>query len=385
MLFSTQGVAMAKKNTEYMNTIFISGKEYQIKTVIDRYQTMKSKIIHKGKTLSEKTLKLENTKDEKSLLPYIEQLHRDFIHELSILNNLNEEEENRQNIKFILFLGAVYFTKGLLDEAREIFKKALKWDSNCVEAYNYLGAIYLKNGNVPQAIDYLKKAAAMAPDIPETKIKLIDAYLELDNQKKVEEELERLHNRQPDYHYVYWYYVLTSLKKLLSGDYKDNEDIKLMEKILDWMKKGYDFAGDVIDNSLFEKAYIHISARQFEPGYKAIRELIEKCKNTYFNKEIDHFHIFLMKYKKEKDPGLLKETLDTFNEMLKNDPSNKNLLNKVGILNFLSGQEELAKARDAFKDALTADPSYAYARKNLNLTRNAIRNVDNLIFDFLKQ
>ena len=93
---------MAKKNSEFLNTVIISGKEYQIKTVVDRYNTMRSKIIHKGKTISEKTLKLENSKDEKSIIPYIEKLHRDFIHELSILNNINEEEENKQNIKFIL-------------------------------------------------------------------------------------------------------------------------------------------------------------------------------------------------------------------------------------------------------------------------------------------
>jgi len=376
---------MAKKNSEFLNTVIISGKEYQIKTVVDRNNTMRSKIIHKGKTISEKTLKLENSKDEKSIIPYIEKLHRDFIHELSILNNINEEEENKQNIKFILFLGAVYFTKGLLEEAKEIFKKALKWDSNCVEAYNYLGVIYLKTGNIPQAIDYLKKAAAMAPDIPETKIKLIDAYMELDNLKKVEEELTRLHKRQPDYHYVYWYFVLTNLKKLLSGQYKDNEDIKLLDKIIEWMKRGYDLAGEIVDKELFEKAYIDVNARQYESAYKNIKDLIEECKNTYFNKEIDHFHIFLMKYKKEKDPALLKETLDTFTEMLKNDPSNKILLNKVGILHFLAGQEALARARDAFKDSLTTDPAYSFARKNLNLTRNAIRNVDNLIFDFLKQ
>jgi hypothetical protein len=128
-----------------------------------------------------------------------------------------------------------------------------------------------------------------------------------------------------------------------------------------------------------------VNARQYESAYKNIKDLIEECKNTYFNKEIDHFHIFLMKYKKEKDPALLKETLDTFTEMLKNDPSNKILLNKVGILHFLAGQEALARARDAFKDSLTSDPAYSFARKNLNLTRNAIRNVDNLIFDFLKQ
>ena len=151
------------------------------------------------------------------------------------------------------------------------------------------------------------------------------------------------------------------------------------------MKRGYDLAGDIVDKELFEKAYIAVNARQYDSTYKSIKKLIEECKNTYFNKEIDHFHIFIMKYRKDKDSALLKETLDTFTEMLKNDPSNKILLNKVGILHFLAGQEDLARARDYFKESLSSDPSYSFARKNLNLTRNAIRNVDNLIFDFLKQ
>ena len=301
------------------------------------------------------------------------------------MNNLSEEEENKQNIKFLLFLGAVYFTKGLIEESKDIFKKALKWDNNCVEAYNYLGVISLKESNIPQAIDYLKKASVLAPDIPETRIKLIDAYLDLDNMKKVDEELSRLAKKYPDYHFVYWYRVLLTLKKLVSGNYKINEDIRLSENIIDWMKKGYAEADEIIDKTIFEKAYIEVNTRDFSGALNDIQTLIDDCKNSFLNKEIDNFHIILMQYKNSKDPGLIKETLDSFNEMLKEDPSNTILLNKIGILYFMLGQDYLKQSKQFFKDSMAADDRYIYARKNFNMTSNCIRNIDSLIFDFLKQ
>ncbi len=376
---------MAKKKIEFSNTVVISGKEYLIKTFVDRYNKLKSKIYYKNKIIAEKSIKIEKGKKEKELIPFIEKIHRDYIHELSLLNNLSEEEENRQNIKFLLFLGAVYFTKGLIKESKEIFKKTLKWDNNCVEAYNYLGVIALQEENIPQAIDYLKKASVLAPDVPETRIKLIDAYLLLDNMKKVDEELFRLSKKNPDYHFVYWYKIMITLKQLISGEYKENEDITLTENVIAWMKKGHNLSHEIIDESLFEKAYIDINVRNYKSALKNIQALIDTCKNSFLNKEIDNFHIILMQYKKTKDRALIKEAIDTFTEILKEKPSDAIMKNKLGILYFILAQDLLKESKSYFRDSMDTDENFVFARKNFNMTSNCIRNLDALIFDFLKQ
>ncbi len=375
---------MTKKSKELTAFVAIAGKEYHLKTYTDKYNTLTSELTLNGNLITRKNVKLKKEVDEKELIAYIEQIHKDYIHELSVLNHISEEEENQQNVKFLLFLGAVYYTKGLIDESAVIFKKALKWESNCVEAYNYLGAIALKRQDVPLAIDYLKRAATLSPDLLETKLKLVDAYLELGNTKKAEEELMRITKHHPEYHYSYWYLSLLFIKKLILGNFRPNEDLEIFQQTVEMLKKGFQLAKDVINKDTFEQAFIAFNGSQYEEAYKCIQMIIESCKNSFLNKEIDNFHIVLMEYKKTKDISVVRRAVDEFRQLLTEKP-NEDLHNKLGILEFLSAQDMLKSAYEHFKNAIDINPNYLNAQKNLNIIKTYTRNIDNTIFDFLKQ
>ncbi len=375
---------MPKKTKELTAPVVIAGKEYHLKTYIDKTNSLISELTLNGNLITRKIVKLKNESDEKEVITLTERIHKDYIHELSILNHISEEEENQQNVKFLLFLGAVYYTKGLIDDAETIFKKALKWENNCVEAYNYLGAIALKKKDVPLAIDHLKRAATLAPELLETKLKLVDAYLELGNTKKAEEELTRITKNHPEYHYSYWYLSLLFIKKLILGNFKPNEDLEIFKETVDLLKKGFQLAKDVINKDTFEQAFVALNGNHYDEAYKSVQMIIESCKNSFLNKEIDNFHIVLMEYKKQKKVDNIKHAIDEFKQLLQENP-NEDLHNKLGILHFIIAQDMLKNAYEHFKNALDMNPNYTNAQKNLNIIKTYTRNIDNTIFDFLKQ
>ncbi|HMA69743.1 MAG TPA: tetratricopeptide repeat protein [Candidatus Mcinerneyibacterium sp.] len=378
---------MKKKDLNFTSPIIINDKEYEVKTFVDKKGNLKSQLKNKKKILGEKKVKINKKTKDKEIVTYVEKFHEKFIHELSTLNKLNEQEEEKKNLKLLIFLGSVFYTKGLIKESKQIFKKVLRRKDNSVEALNYLGVIYMKEGNYPQAIDYLKQATTLAPDLVEPELRLIEAYLKLDSSKsmkKVEKELDRILENHPNYHYTYWYLSLFNLKKLINEDYKENEDLDIISNTLNYLKKAHELASKYIDTDVFEDTYVQVNRGDFKKAFDNVQYIIDNCKESLYHTDIDNFHLTLLKYKNNKDKTILKEAITKFSELIKINP-NKALRNKIGILYFLLGQEYLEKAQENFEKALEEDEQFNFAKTNYNMTRNCTRNIDYLLFDFLKQ
>ncbi len=378
---------MKKGELNFKSPITIDNTEYEVRTYLDKEDNLRSELKKGNEVLDQKKMKIDEKTEDEEVYDYVEQIHEKFLHELSTLNELSQQEEEKKNLKLLNFLGSVFYTKGLIKEAKKIFKKILKRKDNSVEALNYLGVIYMKEGNYPQAIDYLKQASTLAPELIEPELRLVEAYLKLDSSKsmkKVEKELNRILENHPDYHYTYWYLSLYNLKRLANENYKENEDLEIVSNTLSYLKKAYNLASDYIDKDIFEKTYVEVNGGNYEKAFDHVQYIIDNCKKSLLHTDIDNFHLTLLKYKKNKDVQILKDGIKKFRELLKVDP-NKSIYNKLGILYFLLGQEYLNTSQKNFEKALDEDENYNFAKSNFNLVRNCTRDIEYLLFDFLKQ
>ncbi len=65
-------------------------------------------------------------------------------------------------------MGNVFQKQGKLEEAREIYKKALSIKPDYAEAYNNIGNVFQKQGKLEEARETYKKAVSIKPDYPDS-------------------------------------------------------------------------------------------------------------------------------------------------------------------------------------------------------------------------
>ncbi len=68
-------------------------------------------------------------------------------------------------------LGAILFSEGRLDQAIDVFKKAIALDKKFALAYSNLGGALLKRGNFDEAIQYLDQAISLDPTLEDAYIR----------------------------------------------------------------------------------------------------------------------------------------------------------------------------------------------------------------------
>lgn len=112
----------------------------------------------------------------------------------------NTEELNSEirsgNVKTLLYLGNAYAELKMYENAIETFKKAIKLDSNIVDAYDYyhLGVSYNGLSMYKEAIEAYRQAIRIKPDYADAYYRLGFSYLYSGQKSKALEEYNKLKN-----------------------------------------------------------------------------------------------------------------------------------------------------------------------------------------------
>ena len=104
---------------------------------------------------------------------------------------------NKDNVETIIKAGFDYHQNDKLDDAENLYREALKLDTNNSEAYNLMGVLKLQKGEPELAIEYILKAISINPTdyFYET---LFQAYIRNDDYKGIIAHEETVRTLYPD-------------------------------------------------------------------------------------------------------------------------------------------------------------------------------------------
>lgn len=110
-----------------------------------------------------------------------------------------KERKEELNVGELNDRGMLYLSKGMLNEAEELFKQAIKLDPNYAIAHNNLAVIYLKKGFYKEAIKELRIATQLKPDYAEAFNNLGVAYFQRQKYTEAKWSFEKALEINPNY------------------------------------------------------------------------------------------------------------------------------------------------------------------------------------------
>lgn len=178
-----------------------------------------------------------------------EQLDSGVISGIKIIPNAEHTRENidsDQVDKYIAF-GAYQMDRGDLDNALELFDKAIELDPNATLAFANKGTLYTKKADNENALVFYNKALAIEPDhiqILENKMDLLFEILDEKNEKEFIDTAKTILKNDPVHPnaliYVIQYYLkendlenaLTSAKRLFANFHRETISNQLLLTVL---------------------------------------------------------------------------------------------------------------------------------------------------------
>lgn len=141
---------------------------------------------------------------------------------------------NKDNVETIIKAGFDYHQNDKLDDAENLYREALKLDTNNSEAYNLMGVLKLQKGEPELAIEYILKAISINPTdyFYET---LFQAYIRNDDYKGIIAHEETVRTLYPEN-----FSLLFDLALAFKNEKRNNEALKYYEKALRINPMSYD-------------------------------------------------------------------------------------------------------------------------------------------------
>jgi tetratricopeptide (TPR) repeat protein len=336
---------------------------------------VRSEIYEKGRLLTFFEKKIESPGKDHLISPeelqnIANDFHKDRVYELEMLFDMSA---NVRTIKHSLSnnkMGVVFLRLNLVEDAVEEFKLAIAHNPKFIEAYTNLGKAYIEMSEHYKAIAMLNQALRINSKYPDIYNILGLAYFMIGNFVESLTAINKSLEINPNF-----YDALINKAQTLIGIIKALEaetDAFLTAK--EELKKTVNQLQTLLINSEYPnlaRIPMQVIANQFDLAQTDLRELKQYMK--YKNSIVDVTDIFYLKFMfggEGRNDAIISHYEKMIQERIEHNPHFADLHNTIGILHLIQCRNIFLKAIDDFKKALTINPEYEMAKKNLKLSEN---------------
>jgi tetratricopeptide (TPR) repeat protein len=359
-----------------------SEKEYLIQTVNDQSRhCVISSIFVEGELLETQRDVLDEGIESEELLKRVREAHEERTKELEYLISIYREAIEGDETEMMVYLGQALLYKKMYDEAMKLFVRAAELDPDYHQAWAHLGIVQFRLGRWQNASASFSKCVELRPDYADYRNRLGEAYLALDSCKRAVIEFEEAIQKNVYYGDAYLNlglaYILNAIRR---------EDFKLFstqaENTEEMLNKAEMIMPDVVDRTYLEgKKYLEKG--DLDKAFQRFLACREKRKEQKW-REFSNSHMRFMLGAKRVNERLLTRRIKSLKDAISVSPHYADLHHELAIAYTLLGSFLHTKAVEEYRKALSINPDFDRAKRNLKLAENEIIGFEVLVRAIMK-
>ncbi|MBD3218165.1 MAG: tetratricopeptide repeat protein [candidate division Zixibacteria bacterium] len=366
-----------------LNTRLATGdKEYLIQTVNDDHgKRVLTSLFSNGELLDTFEEKFDSGIKSDDLKKLVNSAHEDRRRELQQLIELYQNSAEIADPKSLHYLGQALYYRRMYLESIKLFQKSVEIDPEFDEGWLNLGGVQFALNKFTEACQSFSKAVELRPKFADYRNHLGEAFLALDSCKRAVIEFDEALKLNIYYGEAYLNkalaYILNAIRR---------EDFNLFTNQEEMTKKALEKASvimpDIVDQDFLEgqKFFEQGNLEKAFARFLTCREKRRQQKDA----ESSDFYLKFMLGTGSLNEKMIARRIKYLQSAISNNPHYPDLHYELAVAYTLMGRYIHEKAIEEYKKALSVNPDFERAKKNLKLAENEIKGTDVVINAILK-
>ncbi len=351
--------------------------EYLVQTLNDNNRwCVTSSLFSDGILLESRDETIDRNASPEEMLQLVKETHEDRTKELEYLITVYGEVLNSQNPEQMQYLGEALFFKKMNHEAMRLFRSAVELRAEFHQAWKNLGLVYFEMQSWKEACEAFLRAVELRPNFADYRNRLGEAYLALDSCKRAVIEFDEAVKINVYYGEAYLNlalaYILNAIRR---------EDFKLFSSYSDstteMLQKAEVLMPDMANQEYLE-AKKYFEKGELEHAFQKLLNVREKRKRASRNRFSNSYMKFMLG-SNQVNERFLSRRIKSIKEEIAINPHYADLHHDLAVAYTLMGSYIHQKAVEEYDKALSINPEFEKARRNLKLSQNELKGFQILI------
>ncbi len=366
-----------------LNTRLATGdREYLIQTINDTHSgRVVSSLFSDGELLDTFEEKFEGSIREEELKRLVSSTHEDRTKELGQLITLYQKSSENNDPRSLDYLAQALFYKRMYLEALKLLERAVGIEPEYHEGWAHQGMVQFELNKFSEACQSFSKAVEMRPKYADYHNSLGEAFLALDSCKRAVIEFDEALRINVYYGEAYLNLALAYMLNAIR-----REDFNLFasqeEMTRTALEKAEVIMPDIMDED-FQKGRKLFEKGDLEKAFATFLTCREKRKKLKYS-EASNFYLKFMLGSHTLNEKIITRRIKYLQSAISNNPHYADLHYELAVAYTLLGRFIHGKSIDEYKKALSLNPEFEKAQKNLKLAENELKGTDVVIKAIMK-
>lgn len=320
----------------------------------------RERVVHSRETPYDQSI------SDEELMALVKHIHEERVEGLKELIQISAKLGLKPDIDSCHKLGMVFLHNGMSREAVAELQLALEIDADSAPLLNHLGLAYLQSALFPEAENAFQRAVLLKPEYPDLHNNLGLALLKSSKFASARQEFEQALKLHQNYAEAYFNFGLCLLSGAVAESGMAAESREQMQQHL---LRAIEL-NPAFNNEYYKVAQSYLAKDQLQEARQALIEA-KTSVASQTGSEIYHEFYLRLKYGEEGvDRRATERYIAKLEGMLEKNPNFVDIRNDLGVAYLIQCRFLFNRAIGEFKKALTINPNYAKAQKNLKLAEN---------------
>jgi tetratricopeptide (TPR) repeat protein len=366
-----------------LNTRLATGdREYLIQTINDSSgRRVVSSLFSDGELLDKFEEVFEHDLHQEEMKKLVNSTHEDRRRELAQLVEMYQKSSASNEPKSLDYLGQALFFKKMYLEALKLFARATRIDPDYHEGWYHLGVVQFALNRYQDSCQSLSRAVELRPRFADYRNCLGEAFLALDSCKRAVIEFEESLKINIYYGEAYLNlalaYILNAIRR---------EDFNLFANQEEMTKKSLDKASvimpDIVDQDFMEGTHF-FEQGNFEKAFAKFLTCREKRRTIKYS-ESSSFYLKFMLGTDQLNEKIITRRIKYLKNAISDNPHYADLHYELAVAYTLLGKFIHNKSIEEYNNALSINPNFDRAQRNLKLAQNELKGTDIVIKAIMK-
>lgn len=303
---------------------------------------------------------------DEELMFQVKRAHEDRVEGIKGLLRISGKLEQKSELDSNQKLGLVFLNNGMGREALEEFQRALRLEPQNAPLLNHLGLAHMLEEEFEPAEQAFRKAVALKSNYPDLHNNLGLALFRSGKCSEAQHEFETALSLHAGYAEAHFNLGLCMLCEAIDAKALSPENKNVLLKHLARAAE----LNSYFLNEYFKVAQTYIAKDQLSEARQALIEA-KTSVSSQTGSEIYHEFYLRLKYGDEGvDRKATEHYISRLEEILDKNPNFVDIHNDLGVAYLIQCRFLFNRAINEFKRALSINPEYAKAQKNLKLAEN---------------
>lgn len=358
-------------------------REYLLQTSVnDLNRNIVCSLFHDGRLLATQVLPPLDELSRGDLSETAREIHRQYLSDFDSLLALAEKTFKSDKPELIEKLGKTLYNRRLYDEALMLLEDAVARFPE-YHGYRYLlGRIYLSQNRIDRARDELLRSVQLAPEYPDYRNQLGLVYLKLEKAVDAINEFKLACEKNVYYHDAHYN---LGLGYILNGIVR--EDYELAKNIVENCRQAFDRAvmfNPAYLNAFFQKGLADLEQGLFKEAYDDFTRAARNGESLSFQSELLEMYLRNVHAPDSMSETGIQDYIERLKSIIESNPGYADLHNELGMAYTIMGKLIIDRAIEHFDRALSINPDFERAQRNLKLSRNDLKGFEVLLGAILK-